>query len=251
MNDFYVYAHLRKDTGRVFYVGKGRRRRAWSSLGRNDDWKAVDAASGFDVKMIAEGLDEDQAFSIEIKSIAILSRICQLTNRSRGGKGGCFTGYKHSDQIKAIISDVQKGRKKSDEHKEKLRQANLGKKLSTETVAKMMAARTGNGLEGSTKSESHKKALSSGVIGKAKATNSSGYPGVYYHKGGKKWAASITVDRKAIYLGLHNTPEEAHAAYLTKLNEVLEERKADNGYQSIPTVPTCVWGEAHHLHTVR
>jgi len=229
MEDFYVYAHLRKDTGRVFYVGKGRRRRAWSSLGRNEDWKAIEAISGFDVRMIAEGLNEDLAFAIEVKAIAILSRICQLTNRCKGGKGGSFTGYTHTEQVRAIISNAQRGRAKSEAHKKKLREANIGKKLPAETIAKMMAARTGNGLRGSTKSEAHKRALSAGVIGKAKATNSSGYPGVYYHKGGKKWAASITVDRRAIYLGLYKTPEEAHDAYLKKLNEVLEERETTNG----------------------
>jgi hypothetical protein len=27
---FYVYAHIRSDTGTVFYIGKGSQKRAWS-----------------------------------------------------------------------------------------------------------------------------------------------------------------------------------------------------------------------------
>jgi hypothetical protein len=47
-----------------------------------------------------------------------------------------------------------------------------------------------------------------------KATSGSGFKGVSWHKGAKKWIASITVNRKNIYLGLHETPESAHAAYM-------------------------------------
>lgn len=43
--------------------------------------------------------------------------------------------------------------------------------------------------------------------------NRSGYKGVHFHKGGKKWWSQITVNGKRISLGLHDTPEAAHAAY--------------------------------------
>lgn len=38
--------------------------------------------------------------------------------------------------------------------------------------------------------------------------------GYTYHKGAKKWQASITVNRKCIYLGSFKTEQEAHQAYL-------------------------------------
>ncbi len=47
----------------------------------------------------------------------------------------------------------------------------------------------------------------------ANVTNTSGFKGVSWHKAAGRWLAQITVKRKNKYLGLYNTPEEAHAAY--------------------------------------
>lgn len=44
-------------------------------------------------------------------------------------------------------------------------------------------------------------------------SNATGYKGVSWHKQGKKYQAKIKVNNKTIYLGLHKTAEEAHAAY--------------------------------------
>lgn len=49
--------------------------------------------------------------------------------------------------------------------------------------------------------------------------NTSGYKGVSFHKKTKKWSARITVNKMRIQLGLFNTPEEAHAAYITVANK--------------------------------
>lgn len=43
--------------------------------------------------------------------------------------------------------------------------------------------------------------------------NSSGYKGVGFSKSSHKWRARIMVNNKSIWLGLFNTPEEAHKAY--------------------------------------
>jgi HNH endonuclease/AP2 domain len=43
------------------------------------------------------------------------------------------------------------------------------------------------------------------------ANNTSGYKGVCWQAG--RWQSSIGVNRKQIYLGRHDSPEEAHAAY--------------------------------------
>jgi hypothetical protein len=42
----------------------------------------------------------------------------------------------------------------------------------------------------------------------------SGFKGVVWNRKNSKWEASIRVGAKRIYLGLHETPELAHAAYL-------------------------------------
>lgn len=43
--------------------------------------------------------------------------------------------------------------------------------------------------------------------------NSTGFKGVYYHPSKGKWSALIKVNYKSHYLGIFDTPEEAHEAY--------------------------------------
>ena len=43
--------------------------------------------------------------------------------------------------------------------------------------------------------------------------NTSGYKGVYKHSKSNKWEAKIGVSGRSKYLGLFDTPEEAHEAY--------------------------------------
>lgn len=44
--------------------------------------------------------------------------------------------------------------------------------------------------------------------------NTSGYKGVSWHKGAKKWMSMANVGGKTIYLGLFENVEDAHAAYI-------------------------------------
>lgn len=48
--------------------------------------------------------------------------------------------------------------------------------------------------------------------------NSTGYKGVC--KNNNKWQSQIKIDGKKIYLGLYDTPEEAHAVYVVKAKEL-------------------------------
>ena len=43
--------------------------------------------------------------------------------------------------------------------------------------------------------------------------NHSGFKGVSWHKGNKKWYVKIKVDSKPIFIGMFDDPEEAHRAY--------------------------------------
>ena len=72
MKDFYVYLHRRKDDDEVFYVGKGRGRRATNgSSGRSDHWMATVAQhGGFVMSYVAMGLDQQQAAVLEVQTIA-------------------------------------------------------------------------------------------------------------------------------------------------------------------------------------
>lgn len=49
--DFYVYRHIRRDTGEVFYIGKGFKNRAYSFLNRNPYWHNIVNKCGFDVEI--------------------------------------------------------------------------------------------------------------------------------------------------------------------------------------------------------
>lgn len=129
---FLVYQHLRKDTGAVFYVGKGTPKRAVTSVGRNQHWKNIVAkAEGFSVEIIADGLSEDDAFKLEAELItAYRSFGLKLANIADGG-GGC-SGYKHSIEMKAYLAASSKGNR-----------SRTGQKSSPEQIAKAVATRDG------------------------------------------------------------------------------------------------------------
>jgi hypothetical protein len=51
------------------------------------------------------------------------------------------------------------------------------------------------------------------------SNNKSGFKGVHWHKGDKRWRAQIMVAKRIIHLGSFETPEAAHAAYLIAASE--------------------------------
>ena len=164
---FCVYEHIRPDTNAIFYVGKGSHRRAYSKHRRNKHWNRVVAkAGGYSVRLIADGIEEDLSFLVEMERIDQLNRIgLKLTNKTDGGEGP--SGMRHTDEAKRKIAEAQMGenhwtfgRGLSNEHKEKLRKAResfvftdeIRKKLSDagkrrtytpETLVKMSKAKQG------------------------------------------------------------------------------------------------------------
>ena len=107
-NKFYVYLHRRLDTGEIFYVGKGSRRRAWDSCQRNPWWKNINQKSGFDVDVCADSLSQVDAFKLEKELISLLKKLgVGLTNLSDGGEGGA-TGYKYSgDKLQRLQEHIK------------------------------------------------------------------------------------------------------------------------------------------------
>ena len=51
-------------------------------------------------------------------------------------------------------------------------------------------------------------------------SNTSGYKGVTFHKRDKKWQASVEVDGRTKFLGYFNSPEKAHQAYCSAVDEI-------------------------------
>lgn len=68
---YYVYAHLCKQTRRVFYVGKGHTGRAWST-NRPDRWHEYvqKLPEGYEVQLLHEDLTEVESFELEKEEIA-------------------------------------------------------------------------------------------------------------------------------------------------------------------------------------
>lgn len=136
----YVYLHKRLTDGSIFYVGKGRGRRAWSSSGRNRWWKNVSAKRGFSVEIAKDGMPEPCALAYERCVIASIGRE-NLTNLVDGGGG--ITGWKHSEEAKAKIGRHFKGREITPKMRKALSDYNRNKVLSEEHKAKLSAAKKG------------------------------------------------------------------------------------------------------------
>ena len=135
MNDkrFYVYEHWRTDRAECFYVGKGHGRRAYDMRrGRNRWHKFLQAklshlGTAIDIKIIANGLTEREAFDIEVERIAFWKNDgADLCNLTLGGDGP--SGRKHTEAWKLANSERMKGRIISEETRAKQSLAAMGNK---------------------------------------------------------------------------------------------------------------------------
>lgn len=116
-NDFYVYEHLRADTGEVFYVGKGRGYRAhvFNRHHRSEWWQRTrEKAGGFEVRFVNDGMTEAEAFDLEVRHIAILrQRGAALCNMTDGGDG--ISGCERTPEWRAKIGAAHRGKVVSEE----------------------------------------------------------------------------------------------------------------------------------------
>jgi len=157
---FYVYKHLHPATKETFYVGKGSGNRAYFKHHRNKHWNnKVKCYGGFEVEFIAENIEEELAFLIEIEAIDFYKRLgCKLANITKGGEG--IAGMEHSEETKRKIAQKATGRpgqfKKehvTDEMRKSVSEANK-KRPDTQT---MKEKRT---FKGKSHTEEHKAKMS-------------------------------------------------------------------------------------------
>ncbi len=178
---FYVYEHWRPDTCACFWVGKGRGGRAFE-FRRNPHYNKIIAKLrrlGLkpEVKIIASGLAEHDAFSLERDRIAFQRASgSPLANYSDGGEGPA--GYRHTPETKDKIRSKRSkqiivhseetrrkigaansislkgrknpehsirmsGRKLTEEHKTAIGKGNLGRVFSAEQRANISAGLKG------------------------------------------------------------------------------------------------------------
>jgi len=144
---FCVYEHIRPDTNAIFYVGKGSHKRAYSKHRRNKHWNSVVAkAGGYSVRLVADEIEEDLSFLVEIERIDQLKRMdLKLTNKTDGGEGP--SGMRHTEEAKRKIAEAQMGEKHwtvnhvyTEEHKAKLRFARSKFVYTEEVRAKLSEA---------------------------------------------------------------------------------------------------------------
>lgn len=119
MFDYYVYLHRKATTGEVFYVGKGKTRRAYDRFGRSNWWQRTVAKHGLIVEIKESGLQEWYAFEREAELIAYYGRADlkngSLVNTTDGGEGS--SGNVQSNETRRRRSAAHFGKKRSDESK--------------------------------------------------------------------------------------------------------------------------------------
>lgn len=174
-NVFYVYQHIRPDTGRVFYIGKGKDRRAYWRNGRNRHWKAIASAHGFQVVIVSSGLSEQEAFDLEVKLIAKYGRF-KLANYTNGGDGA--SGAKKTEAFKQMMKEKMKGRIFSEETIERMKMA--AKNRSKESILRQAVAISGRKL-----TLEHKSKIAASCRGKIVSSESRKKISDF-HKGKKK-----------------------------------------------------------------
>lgn len=164
---FYVYEHWRLDKDECFYVGKGTKGRAYVKGGRNSHWlnivnKLERIGSAYEVRIVASGLTEEEAFHLEKERIAFWRDVVDLANKTDGGDG--VSGLVMSPEARQKMSEKAKGRKGSS--------TMLGRKHSDETKLKMKLAKIGKKPNnfgktwiGKPLSEEHKAKLSMAKVG--------------------------------------------------------------------------------------
>lgn len=192
---FYTYAHFRPDNS-VFYIGKGRGRRAWSNKNRNPHWHHVTAKHGeHKVEVLAQWPTEQEAFDHEKFLIWCFRDMgYPMANIADGGEGSSgykhrdetiqkmqenrigeknqFFGRTHSEQTKKIISEAKKadpskpwlGKHMSEETKKKISESlrgRAGRKHTEESRKKMSLAHKGK--KQAPPSEETRKKLSESV----------------------------------------------------------------------------------------
>ena len=138
LNNTYVYRHRRLDNNKIFYIGIGKKRRAYAAAGRNNIWKKIVNKTDYKIEIIQENLSREDANELEIFLISIYGRIDintgTLANMTDGGDGGLKVVI--SQERRKKVSEFHKGKLSSDKTKLKMRNSQLGKKTSEKTKLK-------------------------------------------------------------------------------------------------------------------
>ena len=119
-NKYYIYAHIRNDNNKIFYIGKGCNKRSHITSNRSLYWKRIVSKYGYTIKILLENLSEEESFKYEIYYIDIEKKKgnCEA-NFTIGGDGVKVEKRWWNDKIsKSLIGIKRPSGKESKTYKE-------------------------------------------------------------------------------------------------------------------------------------
>ena len=141
MNGYYVYSHTRNDTGKIFYIGKGKGERLRKrSNRRNEHWLRIVNKHGFTPHILLDNLSEDTAYQYEKEFIGLYRSLgYELVNHTDGGEGPSGRpnprkGIPLTESHKKALSDAHKGHTHSPEVRDKISRNSTGKPRPPRTL---------------------------------------------------------------------------------------------------------------------
>ena len=145
-----VYLHKRKDTGEIFYVGIGSKKRPYAKDNRNKYWFNIVNKHGYTVEIIKTELTWDDACKEEIRLIKLYGRkdlgLGSLVNMSDGGEGNKNLSKESRKKISdKMLGNIpwNKGKEHSEETKRKIGLKSIGRYFSEDTRKNMSKKRKG------------------------------------------------------------------------------------------------------------
>jgi hypothetical protein len=113
-NKYYVYCHRNPLTNEIFYIGKGKDRRAYRKENRGEHYQNYVKKYGFPIiEIIKENLTNEESLDLEKKLILEIGRKelneGMLVNSTNGGESG-VNGLIHTLETKLKMSESKKGK---------------------------------------------------------------------------------------------------------------------------------------------
>ena len=106
-----LYRHIRKDKNEPFYIGIGKKARAYAHSERNNLWHKIVNKTDYEVEILFSDLSYEEAFEKEREFIALYGRknnnTGTLSNMTDGGEGS--PGVFFSKERRKTISNRYKG----------------------------------------------------------------------------------------------------------------------------------------------
>lgn len=133
----YVYKHIRLDTNKPFYIGKGSRsNRAFNKSQRNKYWKNIVSRHGYRIEIVRYFNSEKNALLYErYLQLKYTSKGYELANLAECGVHGS-KGVQHSEDIKKVIGYHSRLLWKKESHRKMMssRMSGLNNPESNKTI---------------------------------------------------------------------------------------------------------------------